>query len=147
MTMKRRGARRKVKKRGKKIKPAKTLKTSRTPKMAEPKKPLSVPAKIVVQASRVEPPSGERFRMTVGNIRGDTSIGDLLVTFPRTREVLVRKGLRLEADDAGDIYMTLDAFSAMNGLKTESLVQELVEVAKELPPQQSVAPLATSPMT
>jgi len=147
MTMKRRGARRKVKKRGKKIKPAKTLKTSRTPKMAEPKKPLSVPAKIVVQASRVEPPSGERFRMTVGNIRGDTSIGDLLVTFPRTREVLVRKGLRLEADDAGDIYMTLDAFSAMNGLKTESLVQELVEVAKELPPQQSVASLATSPMT
>jgi len=147
MTMKRRGARRKVKKRGKKIKPAKTLKTSRTPKMAEPKKPLSVPAKIVVQASRVEPPSGERFRMTVGNIRGDTSIGDLLVTFPRTREVLVRKGLRLEADDAGDIYMTLDAFSAMNGLKTESLVQELVEVAKELPPQQSVAPLATPPMT
>jgi len=147
MTMKKRGARRKVKKRGKKIKPAKTLKTSRTPKMAEPKKPLSVPAKIVVQASRVEPPSGERFRMTVGNIRGDTSIGDLLVTFPRTREVLVRKGLRLEADDAGDIYMTLDAFSAMNGLKTESLVQELVEVAKELPPQQSVAPLATSPMT
>jgi len=147
MTMKRRCARRKVKKRGKKIKPAKTLKTSRTPKMAEPKKPLSVPAKIVVQASRVEPPSGERFRMTVGNIRGDTSIGDLLVTFPRTREVLVRKGLRLEADDAGDIYMTLDAFSAMNGLKTESLVQELVEVAKELPPQQSVAPLATPPMT
>jgi len=147
MTIKKRGARRKVKKRGKKIKPAKTLKTSRTPKMAEPKKPLSVPAKIVVQASRVEPPSGERFRMTVGNIRGDTSIGDLLVTFPRTREVLVRKGLRLEADDAGDIYMTLDAFSAMNGLKTESLVQELVEVAKELPPQQSVAPLATPPMT
>jgi len=147
MTMKKRGARRKVKKRGKKIKPAKTLKTSRTPKMAEPKKPLSVPAKIVVQASRVEPPSGERFRMTVGNIRGDTSIGDLLVTFPRTREVLVRKGLRLEADDAGDIYMTLDAFSAMNGLKTESLVQELVEVAKELPPQQSVVPLATPPMT
>jgi len=147
MTMKKRGARRKVKKRGKKIKPAKTLKTSRTPKMAEPKKPLSVPAKIVVQASRVEPPSGERFRMTVGNIRGDTSIGDLLVTFPRTREVLVRKRLRLEADDAGDIYMTLDAFSAMNGLKTESLVQELVEVAKELPPQQSVAPLATPPMT
>ena len=147
MTIKKRGARRKVKKRGKKIKPAKTLKTSRTPKMAEPKKPLSVPAKIVVQASRVEPPSGERFRMTVGNIRGDTSIGDLLVTFPRTREVLVRKGLRLEADDAGDIYMTLDAFSAMNGLKTESLVQELVEVAKELPPQQSVASLATSPMT
>ncbi len=85
--------------------------------------------------------------MTVGNVRGDTSIGDLLVTFPPTREVLVRKGLRLEADDAGDIYMTLDAFSAMNGLKTESLVQELVEVAKELPPQQSVAPLATPPMT
>src|SRR5213080_2028757 len=147
MTMKKRGARRKVKKRGKKIKPAKTLKTSRTPKMAEPKKPLSVPAKIVVQASRVEPPSGERFSITVGNIRGDTSIGDLLVTFPRTREVLVRKGLRLEADDAGDIYMTLDAFSAMNGLKTEKLVLDIVEVAKEPIPQPPVPQLASTPAT
>src|SRR3989449_10147942 len=145
MTMKKRGARRKVKKRGKKIKPAKTLKTSRTPKMAEPKKPLSVPAKIVVQASRVEPPSGERFRMTVGNIRGDTSIGDLLVTFPRTREVLVRNGLRLESDGAGDIYMTLDAFSAMNGLKTVGLVLEIVEAAKEPLPQSPPAQLVTPP--
>src|SRR5205807_6901723 len=83
----------------------------------------------------VERPIRERPRITVENIRGDTAIGDLLVTFPRTRDVLVRKGLRLEAEDAGDIYMTLDAFSAMNGLKAESLVQELVEVAKEPPPQ------------
>jgi len=148
MTMKKRGAPRKTtKKTGRKGKPAKALTTRKTHKTAEPKRPLAVPERVIAQASRVEPPSREHFRMTVGNVRGDTSIGDLLVTFPRTREVLVRKGLRLEADDAGDIYMTLDAFSAMNGLKTESLVQELVEVAKELPPQQSVAPLATPPMT
>jgi len=81
----------------------------------------------------------------VENIRGDTAIGDLLVTFPRIRDVLVRKGLRLEAEDAGDIYMTLDAFSAMNGLKAESLVQELVEAAKEPPPQQPVTQLVAPP--
>jgi hypothetical protein len=63
-------------------------------------------------------------------------IGDLLVSFPRTREVLVRNGLKLEAEDAGDIYMTLDAFSALNELKTEILVQDLVSIAKEPPLQQ-----------
>jgi hypothetical protein len=51
----------------------------------------------------------------------------------------------LEAEDAGDIYLTLDAFSAMNGLKTESLVEELLEVAKEPLPQQPAAQLVATP--
>jgi len=56
-------------------------------------------------------------------------------------------GLRLEAEDAGDIYMTLDAFSAMKGLKTEKLVLDIVEVAKEPLPQPQVPQLASSPAT
>jgi hypothetical protein len=83
--------------------------------------------------------------LTIQSIRGETAIGDLLVAFPRTREVLVRNGLRLEADDAGDIYMTLDAFSAMNGLKTETLVQDIIGIAKEPPVQQAVPQLAAQP--
>jgi hypothetical protein len=53
--------------------------------------------------------------------------------------------MKLEAEDAGDIYMTLDAFSALNGLKTESLVQDLVSIAKEPSPQQAVNQLAAPP--
>jgi hypothetical protein len=94
---------------------------------------------------RIEQPAKESAKITIENIRGETAIGDLLVAFPRTREVLVRNGLRLEAEDAGDIYMTLDAFSALNGLKTESLVQDLVVIAKEPPLQQPVPQLAVPP--
>ena len=94
---------------------------------------------------RIEQPVKERARITIENIRGETAIGDLLVAFPRTREVLARNGLRLEAEDAGDIYMTLDAFSALNGLKAEILVQDLVDIAKEPPLQQSVPQLAVPP--
>jgi len=147
MATKKRGVRRKAKTSRKKAKPAKASNTKRSSKSVEPKKPLIVPAQIVVKTSHIEPSSVEIYKITIGNIRGDTAIGDLLVSFPRTREVLVRKGLRLEADDAGDIYMTLDAFCAMNDLKTESLVQDLVEVAKEPPAQQPVPQLATPPMT
>jgi hypothetical protein len=94
-----------------------------------------------------EPPVRERYVVTIERIRGDTAIGDLLVTFPRTREVLVRKGLRLEAEDAGDIYMTLDAFSAMNGLEIVSLVQEIVEVARAPPPQPPAPQIIASPIS
>jgi hypothetical protein len=51
----------------------------------------------------------------------------------------------LEAEDAGDIYMTLDAFSALNGLKTEILVQDIVVIAREPPIQQTVSQLAAAP--
>jgi hypothetical protein len=90
-------------------------------------------------------PIHESVRITVESIRAETAIGDLLVAFPRTREVLVRNGLRLEAEDAGDIYMTLDAFSALNGLKTEILVQDIVVIAREPPVQQTVPQLAVAP--
>jgi hypothetical protein len=97
----------------------------------------------------IEPTARESYRITVENIRGETVIGDLLVAFPRTREVLVRNGLKLEAEDAGDIYITLDAFSALNGLQTEILVRDLVGIAKESPPQQvanqPIHQIATAP--
>jgi hypothetical protein len=145
MATKRRIVPRRAKKAGKKAKPAKPVKTGQVRKKVEPKKPSSVPRQVLPEPLTVEPPARKRYVITVEDIRGDTAIGDLLVTFPRTRDVLVRKGLRLEAEDAGDIYMTLDAFSAMNGLKTEILVEELVEVAKEPLPQQPAAQFVATP--
>jgi hypothetical protein len=131
------------KKPGKKTKQAKPAKAKPTLKRAETRKlEASIPIQPVV---RVLPSARENVRITVENIRGETAIGDLLVAFPRTREVLARNGLRLEAENAGDIYMTLDAFSALNGLRTESLVQDLVVIAKEPPVQQSVPQLAVAP--
>jgi hypothetical protein len=148
MATKRRISPRRAKKGGKKAKPAKPaklVKTGQVRKRIETKKPPAVFKQVVQEPISVEPPARERLVITVENIRGETAIGDLLVTFPRTREVLVRKGLRLEAEDAGDIYLTLDAFAAMNGLKTESLVEELVEVAKEPLPQQPAAQFVATP--
>ena len=143
MATKRRAVTRKAKKSGKKLRRAKTPKNSHSHsrQRVEAKKSPPVLPPVVLPPLDIERPVRERSRLNVENIRGDTAIGDLLVTFPRIRDVLVRKGLRLEAEDAGDIYMTLDAFSAMNGLKAENLVQELVEAAKEPPPQQPVTQL------
>lgn len=145
MVSKRRAATSKVKKRKeKKAKPAKLVRLTKTQKRAETRH-VATPTHLERQPLPVEPSAAESYKVTVENIRGDTAIGDLLVAFPRTREVLVKKGLRLEAEDAGDIYMNLDAFSAMNGLKTEALVQELVETAKEPSFQPPAAQLAAPP--
>ena len=131
------------KKAGKKTKPAKRAKAQIALKKTETKKPEA--SFSIQQVVRVEPAVQEKVRITIENIRGETAIGDLLVSFPRTREVLARNGLRLEAEDAGDIYMTIDAFAALNGLKAESLVQDLVVIAKEPPPQQHIPTLAAAP--
>src|SRR2546427_10159338 len=144
---KKRAISRRTKRSGKKSKPARSAKAGRVKKKTETKKPSAITPQVTQKPTNVEPPARERYVITVENIRGDTAIGDLLVTFPRTRDVLVRKGLRLEAEDAGDIYMTLDAFSAMNGLKTENLVLDIVEVAKEPLPQPPVSQLVAAPAT
>lgn len=147
MPAKKRTPPRKVnKKHGKKAKPAKPVKPRQSSKKNPPKNRSAQPSQ-VVPPPHVEPPAMERSIVTIGTIRGDTAIGDLLVAFPRTRDVLVRKGLRLEAEDAGDIYMTLDAFSAMNGLKTENLVLDIVQVAKEPVPQPPVSHIVAAPAT
>ncbi len=117
-----------------KSKPAKGSKAQRPSKRPETKRvETSVP---ILPPVPIEPAGREGYRITVEDIRGETVIGDLLVAFPRTRDVLARNGLKLEAEDAGDIYITLDAFSALNGLKTEILLQAVVGIAKESVPQQ-----------
>jgi hypothetical protein len=146
MASKKRAVSRRTRKAGKRSKPAKSVKAGRVKKKTETKKVLSLAPQVSQMPIKVEPPARERYVITVENIRGDTAIGDLLVTFPRTRDVLVRKGLRLEAEDAGDIYMTLDAFSAMHGLEIGSLVQEIVTVAREPPPQPPIAQIVV-PLT
>jgi len=80
---------------------------------------------------------GTGYRMATDRIDGETVIGDLIVVFPRTREALLRHGLKLDVDEAGDIYMTLGAFSAIHGLKTSALVDELTEVSRQPPPTPS----------
>ncbi len=87
---------------------------------------------------------GTGFKIAVDQIDGDTIIGDLLVVFPRTREVFQKYGLRLDVEDAGDIYMTLDAFAAMQGIKTETLIRDLTEASREPPPQAPVPTLVAS---
>jgi hypothetical protein len=144
MAPKKKTARGKAKKKVEsKTKGAKRQKPKAAPKRSEPRK--AEPPIPVQPLARLEMPAREPVRISVQNIRGETAIGDLLVAFPRTREVLVRNGLRLEAEDAGDIYMTLDAFSAMNGLKMESLVHDIVDIAKEPPVQQPVPQVAAAP--
>jgi hypothetical protein len=98
------------------------------------------PSTLFEQRAREQP------RVTLENIHGDTLIGDLLVAFPWTRDVLAKKGLRLEAEEAGDIYMSLEAFSAMNGLTVQTLVEDVTIVARE-PPQQPASPLVAAPAT
>ncbi len=79
------------------------------------------------------------FKINIDKIHGGTVLGDLMVVFPRTREVLKKYGLNLEVEEAGDIYMSLEAFTALKGLKTESVIQEL-EAASKVPPTPAPAP-------
>jgi hypothetical protein len=84
----------------------------------------------------------------VRRIDGETTIGDLIVTFPRTRDVLMKHGLRFDVEEAGYLYMTLSVFSAIHGHSTSSLVEQLVTVSREPPPQpppQPMRPIAATP--
>lgn len=90
-------------------------------------------------------PQGAGRRIFIDRIEGETVIGDLMVVFPRTRDVLRKHGLRLDVEHAGDIYMTLDAFAALQGVKTENLIEELNVAAREPPPGQQLPQLVASP--
>jgi hypothetical protein len=93
-------------------------------------------------------PSRSVFSIEIGSIGGDTTIGDLIVAFPRTRDVLVKHGLRLDVEEAGYLYMTLNVFSAIHGFTSTSLVQELHAASKEPPPQLTapqLRPVAAPP--
>jgi len=118
-----------------------------------PKDSKSTPAsaQVVIHSSQpVEVPSRPIFSIEIASIGGETTLGDLIVAFPRTRDVLVRHGLRLDVEEAGYLYMTLNVFSAIHGLATNSLVEELHTASKELPPQSSqpqIRTVATPPAT
>jgi hypothetical protein len=128
-------------------KSGKRSKAQRSPKRPETKKAET--SITILPPATIEHVVRESYRITVENIRAETVIGDLLVAFPRTRDLLARNGLKLEAEDAGDIYITLEAFSALNGLKTELLVRDLVGIARESilqqAAQQPVHQMATAP--
>jgi hypothetical protein len=108
----------------------------------------SVTATVHLKQPALPPPSNPVLSIQISSISGDTTIGDLIVAFPRTRDVLMKHGLRFDVEDAGYLYMTLNVFSAIHGVMASSLVQELHVASKELSPQpmpQQLRPVATAP--
>jgi hypothetical protein len=81
------------------------------------------------------------FTIEIDSIRAETTIGDLIVAFPRTRDVLMKHGLRFDVEEAGYLYMTLNVFSAIQGLVLTGLLQELDVASKEMPLPPLVAPV------
>ena len=74
------------------------------------------------------------FSIEINSISGETTIGDLIVAFPRTRDILMKHGLRFDVEEAGYLYMTLNVFSAIHGVASSSLIQELHTASKEVSP-------------
>ncbi len=96
--------------------------------------PARSPPSQVLDNSRV-------FTIEIDSIRADTTIGDLIVAFPRTRDVLMKHGLRFDVEEAGYLYMTLNVFSAIHGLVLTGLLQELDVASKEMPLPPLAAPV------
>ena len=82
------------------------------------------------------------FTIEIDSIRAETTIGDLIVAFPRTRDVLMKHGLTFDVEQAGYLYMTLNVFSAIHGLALTGFLQELDIASKEMP----LPPLAAPPV-
>jgi hypothetical protein len=81
------------------------------------------------------------FTIEIDSIRAETTIGDLIVAFPKTRDVLMKHGLRFDVEQAGYLYMTLNVFSAIHGLVLTGLLQELDVASKEMPLPPLAPPL------
>jgi hypothetical protein len=81
------------------------------------------------------------FTIEIDSIRAETTIGDLIVAFPRTRDVLMNHGLRFDVEEAGYLYMTLNVFSAIHGLALTGFLQELDVASKEMPLPPLAAPM------
>ncbi len=128
-------------------KPGKPVKASPKAKLVKLREPIP-PASV-----KVEPPthSVESVRETpismiiIERIEGETVLGDLMVVFPRTREVLKKYGLNLDVEEAGDIYMSLGAFAALRGLEMGALIQELETASKDLPPPPPAPAMVVAP--
>jgi hypothetical protein len=81
------------------------------------------------------------FTIEIDSIRAETTIGDLIVAFPRTRDVLMKHGLSFDVEQAGYLYMTLNVFSAIHGLALTGFLQELDIASKEMPLPPLAAPV------
>lgn len=93
---------------------------------------------------RTSPPSvlnSQVFTIEIDSIRAETTIGDLIVAFPKTRDVLLKHGLSFDVEEAGYLYMTLSVFSAIHGLVLTGLLQELDVASKEMPLPPLAAPV------
>ena len=125
----------KVSKKASKIKQARRVKSPEKPLTSAPGKPIiSIATPTSTSLEYEIHRASSVFSIEPGNISGDTTIGDLIVAFPRTRHVLMKHGLRFDVEEAGSIYMTLSVFSALQGLGLNNLIQELVSTSKEAPP-------------
>jgi len=102
------------------------------------------PAPSISSSARPSPPQtvddSRVFTIEIDSIRAETTIGDLIVAFPRTRDVLMKHGLRFDVEEAGYLYMTLNVFSAIHGLALTGFLQELDVASKELPLPPLAAP-------
>ena len=87
------------------------------------------------------------FSIEIDSISGETTIGDLIVAFPRTRDILMKHGLRFDVEEAGYLYMTLNVFSAIHGVVSSNLIQELHLASKEVPPPPLLPLRAAAPPT
>jgi hypothetical protein len=128
----------------------KTTKPKSGPKQKTPAKPVSklIPKSLETPSvTLVNRPSSEAFddsrifTIEIDSIRAETTIGDLIVAFPRTRDVLMKHGLRFDVEEAGYLYMTLNVFSAIQGLVLTGLLQELDVASKEMPLPPLAAPV------
>lgn len=130
--------------------PRSTRKATPKPLARNPEKPAaimnvqlsgrSVLSPLVVKESRV-------FSIEIESISGETTIGDLIVAFPRTRDVLMKHGLRFDVEQAGYLYMTLNVFSAIHGVASNNLIQEIHTASKESleTPAQTLRSIAVPP--
>jgi hypothetical protein len=126
-------------------------KPTKSRKQGPQARPVSKPPEKVPTSQNVSPadrssPSqplddSRVFTIEIDSIRAETTIGDLIVAFPRTRDVLMKHGLRFDVEEAGYLYMTLNVFSAIHGLVLAGLLQELDVASKEMP----LPPLAAPP--
>ena len=129
----------------------KTVKPSNATNEKSQRRPLSKPAEkgptapIVPLPARPSPSQtiddSRVFTIEIDSIRAETTIGDLIVAFPRTRDVLMKHGLRFDVEEAGYLYMTLNVFSAIHGLALTGFLQELDVASKELPLPPLAAPV------
>ena len=109
---------------------------------------MSTPGLVAIASAHEIRKDSPVFSIELDNISGETTIGDLIVVFPRTRDVLMKHGLRFDVEEAGYIYMTLNVFSALHGLGPNSLIQELIAASKVVPIQPAPQPfpqVATPP--